>query len=476
MNADVKSGDYWVDWRVEKGFKLVDPPTLQDVIAKDAGTRPSMLADPGDLKPAPRVIPYDRYIDPKYVDLEVEHIWKKQWQVACRAEDIPKVGDRISYDIVDNSYLVVRSGPNEFKAFYNSCRHRGRKLCEGKASGEGIRCPFHAWEYGLDGKLDWMPYDDEFPHVDKARAGLIPVQAAEWGGNVFINPDPNAPPLEVAIAPLVQHYKDYPIGERYTAIRILVDVGCNWKAAQEAFMEGYHVLQTHADGMPIFGSISTQIDIWSAGLGHVSRLYTPGMTTDHWIDGQVNSRDACVLYCTAYDLPPPPEGRGETPVDARAYAAEMQRARLEANTGKDWSKEPVSFFIDMAKYFLFPNHHPWWGESLPWWYNFKPLGRNPDTSQMEIRVLTPIPANGEHPPVPEPYHVKLGERAEEKFPELGSTAHLLDQDLVNMYAVQLGFKAAAPGAAYLTLSNYHEAKIRRFHEIYDRLLGLEAAD
>jgi len=473
MNADVKSADYWVDWRVEKGFKLENPQTLQDVIAKDEGPFPSPLRNPGDLNPAPRAIPYDRYIDPKFVDLEVEHIWKKQWQVACREEDIPQIGDRISYDIIDNSYLVVRTGENEFKAFYNSCRHRGRKLCETKESGTAIRCPFHAWTYGLDGKLEWLPYEADFPHIDPKRISLVPVQAAAWGGNVFINPDPDAPPLEQALGPLVEHYKNYSIGERYTAIRILVDVGCNWKAAQEAFMEGYHVLETHRDGLPIFGSISTQIDIWSEGLGYVSRLYTPGMTTDAWIEGKVNPREALILYCTAYELPAPPEDRGNDPVDARLYAAEMQRKRVEENTGKDWSKEPTSLFIDMAKYFLFPNHHPWWGEALPWWYNFKPLGRDPDHSQMEIRVLLPIPANGEHPPTPEPYHVKLGERAEEKFPELGSTGHLIDQDLVNMYAVQLGFKAAPPGAAYLTLSKYHEAKIRRFHEIYDRLLGLD---
>jgi nitrite reductase/ring-hydroxylating ferredoxin subunit len=475
MNAEVKNADYWVDWRVPTGFHLKSPPTLRDVIAKDVGPLPALLRNPGDLDPAPRIIPFDRYIDPKFVDLEIEHIWRKQWQIACREEDIPNIGDRLSYDIIDDSYLVVRTGEHEFKAFHNSCRHRGRKLCEARESGPHIRCPFHAWTYGLDGRLEWLPYADEFPHVDRDRSGLIPVKAEAWGGNVFINPDPAAPPLSAALGPLVEHYKDYPIGGRYTAVRILVDVGCNWKAAQEAFMEGYHVLETHSDGLPIFGSILTQIDVWSEGLGYASRLYTPGMTTDAWIAGQVDTREALILYCTAYELPLPPEGRGLDPVDARLYAAEAQRARLEANTGRDWSKEPVSFFIDMAKYFLFPNHHPWWGESLPWWYNFKPLGRDPDTSQMEIRVLTPIPASGERPPVAEPYHVKLGERAEAKFPELGSTAHLLDQDLHNMYAVQRGFKAAPKSAAYLTLSKYHEAKIRRFHEIYDGLLGLDDA-
>ena len=470
MNVERES--IWSNWKVESGQKLVDPMTFESIVGKDQEPRAPMWQKRGDLMPGPRLIPYDRYYDPKYVDLEVEHIWNKMWQVACRAEDIPNIGDRLNYDIVDRSYLIVRTGENEFKAFYNSCRHRGRKLCEDKSSGEKIRCPFHGWEYRLDGQLLWVPLEQEFPHVDPKRNSLIPVKTGVWGGNVFINPDPQAPPLETALAPMAEHYKGYPIEDRYTAIRILVDVGCNWKAAQEAFNEGYHVLQTHADGMPMFGSVGTQIEMFSDGLGLVSRLITPGMTTDQWLQGQVMPHEGLILYCQAYDLPVPPPERGNDPVDARKYAAEMQRKRIEANTGKDWSNEPTSYFIDMGKYFLFPNHHPWWGEGLPWWYNFKPLGRNPEASQMEIRVLLPIPASGERPPVPEAYHVHLGERCEEKFPELGSTAHLIDQDLTNMYAVQLGFKAAAPGAGYLTLAQNHEAMIRRFHNIYDDLLGI----
>jgi nitrite reductase/ring-hydroxylating ferredoxin subunit len=475
MNVQTKKDDYWADWKVPTGTNVTEELRLMDVLAEDNQPLPVLLQTPGDLHPEPRLIPYDRYFDPKYVDLEIEHIWKKQWQVACRQEDIPDVGDRINYDIVDSSYVVVRTGKDEFKAFHNSCRHRGRKLCEGREHGGTIRCPFHAWEYGLDGRLNWLPYEQDFPHVDPKRMGLIEVRAAEWGGNVFINPDPYAKPLEQALGPLIAHYRDYPIGERYTAVRILVDVGCNWKCAQEAFMEGLHVIETHADGMPIFGAMGTQIDIWSEGLGYVSRLMTPAVTTDAWIHGQVTPHESLILYCTAYGLPLPPKDRGNDHADARRYAAEMKRQRLEESTGKDWSKMTTGYFIDMGKYFLFPNHHPWWGEGLPWWYNFKPLGRDPNSSQMEIRVLLPIPASGEYPP-PQEYHVELGEKAEDKYPELGSTAHLIDQDLFNMYAVQRGLKAAAPGADYMTLSDYHEAKIRRFHEIYDSLLGLDATD
>jgi len=467
---------YWKDYgKPESGSVVVDVPTLESILDADNQERAAPLRKRGDYQPEPRLITYDRYTDPKYVPLEVEHIWNKQWQVACREEDIPNVGDRVSYDVVNNSFMVVRTSPTEIKAFYNSCRHRARKLCSGptKSHGKDIRCPFHGWVYDLDGKLEWIPLAQEFPHVDAQHNSLVPVKVATWGGNVFINPDPNAAPLEESLGILVDHYKNYPIEERYTAMRILIKVRCNWKAAQEAFMEGYHVVETHADGMPMFGSAATQVDVWSAGKGFVSRLCTPGMTTDVYIADRVTPREGLMLYCHAQELPLPPEGRGLTPVDARRYAAEAKRATLEAQTGRDFSREPVSYFIDMAKYFMFPNHHPWWGEGLPWWYNFTPIGDNPDHSMMEIRVLLPIPADGQRPPVPEPIELDFDEKGADR-PELGAMGHIIDQDLANMLAVQQGFKAAAPGTAYMTLANNHEAKIRHFHEVYDRLLGLDA--
>jgi hypothetical protein len=182
-----------------------------------------------------------------------------------------------------------------------------------------------------------------------------------------------------------------------------------------------------------------------------------------------------LLYCQAYDLPLPPEDRGLTAPDARRYAAEVARARLEAETSRDYSREPVSYFLDMAKYFMFPNFHPWWGETLPWWYKFTPYEDDPDKSVMELRILKPIPLGGERPPVPEPIEIGFDEVAAQ-YPELGTVAHILDQDLANMGPIQQGLKAAAEDAAYLTLSQYQEAKIRHFHQVYDSVLGLDRAD
>jgi len=476
MGSEPIRGNLKSAWQIDAGIQIADGRKALDIVRGDDQPLPSILDQPGDLHPAPRPVSFDRYISAQFVDLEIAHIWKKHWQVACRVEDIPKIGDRISYDIVESSYLVIRTGAQSFAAFHNACRHRGRKLCDTKASGPNIRCAFHGWTYGVDGRLEWVPYVQDFPGLNTANHGLIPVQVGVWGGNIFINPDPEAPSLERALAPMAEHYSKYPQQERYTASRVLVDIECNWKAAQEAFMEGYHVLETHTDGLPIYASVATQIDNWSDGLGLISRLFTPAVAPDSWVEHRVSPRQCLEMYCTAMKLPSPPAARGSNLGDARRYAGEMIRKRVEESSGKDFSGHPASYFIDQGRYTMFPNFHPFWGEASPRWHKFTPLGRDPNACQMEIRTLLPIPKSGEIATDYPTYHVPLGNRVFDTFPELGQAARLVDQDLENLAAVQKGLRAAPASAAYLTLSEYHESMIRRFHEIYDRSLRIGPED
>jgi phenylpropionate dioxygenase-like ring-hydroxylating dioxygenase large terminal subunit len=189
-----------------------------DIIAADGDPVPPMLAPPKADFPPSVPISFDRFLKREFIDKEVEHIWKKCWQVACREEDIPNVGDRINYDIVEQSYIIVRTGLNEIKAYYNSCPHRGRALCDRKENSSNFRCPFHAWTWNLDGSLAWVPAHEDFPHVETRDYSLQEVKVARWGGNVFINPDPNAPPLEAALGVLPALYADCPQEDRYTLL------------------------------------------------------------------------------------------------------------------------------------------------------------------------------------------------------------------------------------------------------------------
>jgi phenylpropionate dioxygenase-like ring-hydroxylating dioxygenase large terminal subunit len=454
-----------------KGTSSVGLRTYADILAGDGQPVPPALQPSGMQVGVEGLISYDRYIDPAFVALEVEHIWKKQWQVACREEDLPNVGDRLPYDIVNQSFIIVHSAPGEFRAFHNSCPHRGRRLCDHAGNATDIRCPFHAWTWGLDGSLAWVPGSQDFPHVSDQHHRLQEVKVGRWGGNIFINPDVDAPPLETALGVLVSQFADHPLQDRHTALHLRKMVRCNWKLTQEAFMEGYHVLETHWDGMPFFGSAFTQYDAWDDGASHVSRLVTPSVVPDVWVQEKISPYESARQFCATFGLHPPSPSSVTTVAEARAYCANERRKMIEAESGQTLADKPTSYFLDMTKCFVFPNHHPWWGEALPWWYRFLPVGDDPNMSMMEVRITAPVPKGKARPPAATPIDLGPDDRTSD-CAALGVVGYILDQDMSNLVEIQKGLKAAKPGRAFMTLARYQESNIQHFHNVYNRALGV----
>ena len=142
-------------------------------------------------------------------------------------------------------------------------------------------------------------------------------------------------------------------------------------------------------------------------------------------------------------------------------------------SGKDFSGQPSSYFLEMAKFFLFPNHHPWWGEAIPWWYRFLPYGDDPDTSVMELRVHMPLPLNGPAPESAKCVEVDFDE-AVASYTQLGVTGYIVDQDMANVAEIQKGMKAAKKSRAFLSLGRYQEQNIQHFHVTYNKLMGIES--
>ncbi len=118
----------------------------QELLDADSHPVREILRVESPMEPGPTRVPVERYFSKEFHELEVEKVWKRVWQMACHEDDIPDVGDYHVYDIAHLSFLVVRSAPDEFKAYHNACLHRGRLLREkdGKWAGE-LRCAFHGW-------------------------------------------------------------------------------------------------------------------------------------------------------------------------------------------------------------------------------------------------------------------------------------------------------------------------------------------
>ncbi len=196
----------------------------------------------------PDRVPKERYFDPDFYALECEQLWPRVWQMACRLEEIPAAGDAVEYEILDQSVVVVRTSDTEVRAFQNACRHRGVKLVDGRDTcGGGFVCPFHGWCYGLDGTNTYVGRAGTFAehNLQPGDIDLRVVRCEVWGGCAWINLDDGAPPLRDCIEPAATILDAWKVesvrAEWWRAFRLPV----NWKLAQEAFMEQYHVLESH---------------------------------------------------------------------------------------------------------------------------------------------------------------------------------------------------------------------------------------
>src|ERR1700722_3372303 len=196
-------------------------------------------------------IPVERYTSQEFHDLEREHLWVKTWQVACREEDVPRVGDFIEYTIMDYAILIVRGEHGSLKAFHNACRHRGTQLGQGSGSyptGK-IVCPFHGWQWNLNGENTFVYAREGFRPdcLNPSTIDLRPVQVATRWGAVWINMDLDAPSLDDHLGAVVDDIDPLRLELMKVTWWKQVKLRANWKVAQETFFESYHVMQAHPE-------------------------------------------------------------------------------------------------------------------------------------------------------------------------------------------------------------------------------------
>ena len=204
----------------------------------------------------PMTISIDAYISEDYARAERDRLWRKVWQQVGRVEEIPEIGGYLTYDILDDSIIVVRTGPNEFAAHHNVCMHRGRRLIDTpdgakNACGrtrKSFVCGFHGWTYGLDGACTHIREQDDWKGaLTPQNTHLAPVQVDTWGGWLFVNMDPDCEPLADYLLPAAKILDPFGLENMRFKWRKWLKFDCNWKVAMEAFNETYHVFTTHPE-------------------------------------------------------------------------------------------------------------------------------------------------------------------------------------------------------------------------------------
>jgi phenylpropionate dioxygenase-like ring-hydroxylating dioxygenase large terminal subunit len=452
------------------GARCPGHPSTQDILARDEVKVPAEISAESYGFLGDEDISYERYISADFAKLEYERLWNRTWQWACREEHIPEVGDYMTYEVGPYSFIVTRTAPNEIKAYYNACLHRGTKLrasgSEGSAS--EFRCSFHGWSWNTDGTLKNIPCQWDFPQVDAKKFKLPEAKVETWQGFVWINMDPNAGSLADYLGPEVMaHFARWKLEDRYVAVHIVKELPSNWKFAAEAFLEAYHVLETHPAVALSTADANSQYDFYG---DHVSRFIAPmgclsphlaGKYSEQDILDQFTVGDSSFLEGEKLKVP-----EGGT---AREVMAKELRNLMSKALRVDLAEVSDSEMLDCYSYNIFPSCFLFPGISLPMIYRFRPNPTDHTKSIFDLLFLRPVPPGEARPDPAAPVHIDVGTsygEVEGMDPGFGA---VLDQDTDNVGLQQEG--AAASFKRGETLANYEEIRIRHFERAVDLYVG-----
>jgi phenylpropionate dioxygenase-like ring-hydroxylating dioxygenase large terminal subunit len=427
----------------------------------------------------PLTFSVEPYISEDYARAEAGRLWPKVWQHAGRVEEIPKVGDFLTYDIGDDSIIIVRTAPDTIKAYHNVCSHRGRRLVDapqGAHSSHGSRkllvCGFHGWRYDLDGKCTFKLDEQDWKGaLTDECTRLKRVAVDTWGGWLFVNMDPGSMPLREYLEPAASFLDPFELEKMRYKWRQWVIFDCNWKTAIEAFMEPYHVAGTHPQlleygqyyaysaahglhGVSGFDErdptmkMEQSSTITRAGKGKDPRVSTYELQREIYTSVNSASTTETLVNAAKRLVDELPDGTSASEVIkhwlARARADDAARGVIWPTiTAEQMSKAGLAWSI-------FPNMAILQGITFALCYRARPHGEDPNKCVFESYALERYPEGGE----PKTEWV-YAEPTKEKW------GLVLSQDFSNMAAVQKGMRSRGFNGP---LPNPHqERKVTNFH-------------
>ena len=413
----------------------------------------------------PDLIPAARYSDPDFFALERDHLWTRTWQMACRLEEIPRVGDWVEYECLGRSVLVARVGEEELRGYHNACRHRGTQLGVGRGhSPNGFTCPFHGWCWNLDGSNRAVFAPDVFDPalLEPEALRLTEVRVESWGGCAWINFDDGAPPLRTSLEPFATYHDALGVDRMRAESWFETTVPANWKLVAEAFMEGYHAEQTHPQLLA--RSAKSGYSPGTDPLGFVdpediagSSLYFMRTLSEGMGGGMVHARDIEVAEgIVGMDLPADPM-EALTAWTTRLNEEIRARANAEGADMPDLNALLASGHVHSVN-FCFPHfwYLPVYGNAAS--YRIRPI--SPEETRFEVWTTTLWPTEGDASTPREPT------RRPHDAPDWGE---VLRQDFDNLPRLQRGVRS--PGFDAVRLARDVEGTIANFHQALDGFLA-----
>jgi phenylpropionate dioxygenase-like ring-hydroxylating dioxygenase large terminal subunit len=439
----------------------------------------------------PVVIGVEAYLSADYARAERDKLWRKVWLQVGRVEELSDVGDFISYEVLDDSVLVVRAADNSLRAYHNVCAHRGRRLVDTPKDQKHARgralpvheggspqftCAYHGWRYGLDGKSTRVVHKEDWNGALTSEcSGLSKVNLDTWGGWIWINLDPKCEPLHQYLEPAASMLAPFQLQNMRYRWRKWGIFDCNWKVAMEAFAETYHVQTTHAE-FNKFGEFRG----WARAQGkhsHIgydapknvdpnqqaklrvgtgdARLSTAELQTYTWEKANTNTTRTLVdaALRLEHELP---EG---TP-SGQVLKHWLASARRDDETrGVIWpTVDPAHVGKSGTAWQIFPNFQIGHSVNNMLCYSARPYGYDPDKCIFEAAVYELFPPGKE----PQTEWVFSEPTAE-------AWSYVLAQDFSNMAAVQQGMKSL--GFSGAKPNPYMERSIANLHRNLAAYMG-----
>jgi nitrite reductase/ring-hydroxylating ferredoxin subunit len=417
-------------------------------------------------------VPKVRYTSPEFARLEVDRVWGRVWQIACREEELPETGDFVEYEIGDQSILIVRGADGGISGFHNACLHRGTRLAAGAGCfSEGfVQCRYHAWRYALDGRLTDVVDAHEFTGLPEGLR-LAEVQVGCWGGFVFVNPDPNAEPLLEFLDPLPALLAPYRLEDLRLRAQLSTVLPANWKSVVDAFNESYHVQGTHPQILAWTDDVSIAYEQLGkharyGRLAGARRELRPsprlGLREDEYDEGEILAALVAGLggAFLADERALVDELRGAgLPRGELLPAYQARRLQLLASRGLDVSGFEPDQMTSAEDVYCFPNVvgpiYP--GSAIL--FRARPYGLDPDRAIHDTWVLEwPRPGEARR---------DVARRSVADWTER-DWGEITNQDYANMAEVQTGMKSA--GFDSLRLNPRQEANLLHMHRVIDTYL------
>jgi choline monooxygenase len=190
-------------------------------------------------------LPARWYIASEFLPLEKDKIFARTWQAVGRTDEVARIGDFFTCEVLGEPLVVTRGTDGALRAFHNVCRHRAGNVAAGKGNRKSLQCRYHGWTYALDGRLMTTPEFEGVEDFDKSCYSLHSVRVETWGPFVFVNLDTEAAPLTETLGVILDETAHIPLAEMRPVERRDYVIDCNWKVYIDNYLEGYHLPIAH---------------------------------------------------------------------------------------------------------------------------------------------------------------------------------------------------------------------------------------